>query len=38
MSQGIRFSTSCPRVVDNLEVEIEEVFSILGLLIVKEFY
>jgi hypothetical protein len=38
MSPGIRFSTSLPRVVDNLEVEIGEVFGPLGLLMVEEFY
>jgi hypothetical protein len=37
MSQGVRFSASFPGVVDDLKVEMGEVFGLLGLLAVEEF-
>jgi hypothetical protein len=37
MSQGVRFSASFPRVVDDLKIEMGEAFSPSGLLVVEEF-
>jgi hypothetical protein len=37
MSYGIRFSTSLSRMLDNLELEVGEIFSPLGLMMVEEF-